>query len=58
MWHVASGCESNGCVEVANVPDGRVAVRDSKDRTGPTLVLTPGQWDEFLSSVRAGEFDR
>ena len=46
-----------GCVEAAFLADGRVAIRDSKDRDGPTLVYTPRAWDAFLSGAREGEFD-
>jgi Domain of unknown function (DUF397) len=37
-----------------NLP-GIVAVRDSKDRNGPILVLTSAQWREFTAGIRAGE---
>jgi Domain of unknown function (DUF397) len=47
---------TNGCVEVAFV-DGRVAVRDSKDWSGPILVFTPFEWGAFLSGVRDAEFE-
>jgi len=59
VWHKSTRSGGNGgdCVEVAvNLP-GIVAVRDSKDRTGGTLVFTPAQWTAFLDGVRAGEFD-
>ncbi|ABD12064.1 DUF397 domain-containing protein [Frankia sp. CcI156] len=44
------------CVEVAQV-DEVVAVRDSKDPTGPVLVFTPDEWAAFLAGVRDGEFN-
>jgi len=45
------------CVEVAtNLPDV-VAVRDSKNRDGGTLVFAPSEWAAFLSGVRDGAFD-
>jgi hypothetical protein len=37
-------------------PSGR-AVRDSKDREGPVLVLTPDEWPAFTAGVRGGDFD-
>ncbi|MFE5288034.1 DUF397 domain-containing protein [Nocardia sp. NPDC056611] len=46
------------CVEVAFVEQGHVAVRDSKDRTGPAFVFTPAEWDAFTGGVRRGVFDR
>ncbi|GAA2415691.1 DUF397 domain-containing protein [Streptomyces glaucosporus] len=36
------------CVEVASCP-GTVHVRDSKDREGPRLTVTPEAWSRFLS---------
>jgi hypothetical protein len=47
----------NNCVEVAQLTDG-VAVRDSKDRSGPALLFTPAEWDAFLAGAKDGEFDR
>ncbi|WP_075733977.1 DUF397 domain-containing protein [Streptomyces acidiscabies] len=39
------------CVEVAwNVP-GVVAVRDSKNPTGPLLHLTPSTWTSLLKAL-------
>jgi hypothetical protein len=52
-----SGSNGGGCVEVARNLPGIVAVRDSKDREGPALVFTLGEWRAFLDGVRADEFD-
>jgi hypothetical protein len=57
-WVKSSLSFSNGnCVEVANLPDGRVGVRHSKSTMGPILRFTPGEWHAFLGGVRNGEFD-
>jgi hypothetical protein len=57
-WVKSSLSFSNSnCVEVANLPDGGIGVRDSKDSEGPVLRFTPGEWDAFLGGVRNGEFD-
>jgi hypothetical protein len=58
-WHKSSfsGGNGGGCVEVARNLPGVVAVRDSKDREGPALVLTPDAWRTFLDRVRAAELD-
>ncbi len=48
----------NGCVEVAFLPDGGVAVRDTKDRSLPPHRYTAAEWDAFVAGVHAGEFDR
>ena len=45
-----SGSEAN-CVEVA-LRD-HVAVRDTKDRTGPVLRFTPAAWREFAGYIKA-----
>ena len=45
-----------GCVEVG-VAGGRLLVRDTKNREGAVLSFTPQEWDAFVRSVRAGEFD-
>jgi hypothetical protein len=58
-WIKSSLSFSNSnCVEVANLPDNGIGVRDSKDTQGPMLRFTPGEWDAFLGGVRNGEFDR
>jgi len=49
--------EEQTCVETAFLADGSVAVRDSKDRSGPALVYTRGEWAAFLSGAKGGEFD-
>ena len=58
LWKKSSRSAGNGaCVEVAMTADG-VAVRDSKDRTGPVLNFAGESWDEFLAAVREGQYDR
>ena len=47
----------NGCVEVAFLVDGGVAVRDTKDRTRPAHLFAPRVWDAFVAATRAGRFD-
>jgi hypothetical protein len=48
---------SSGCVEVSRLPDGGIALRDSKDPELPPHHFTPAEWTAFLAGVRAGEFD-
>jgi Domain of unknown function (DUF397) len=55
-WRKSTRSGSNGCVEVAFSSD-RIAVRDSKDRSGPVLTFTPTEWEAFVGGVRDGEFD-
>jgi hypothetical protein len=46
-WRKSSRSGSNACVEVAFV-EGGVAVRDSKDRSGPVLRFTHKEWESFV----------
>ena len=51
-----SGPNCDNCVEVAFVADV-IAVRDSKNPTGPVLVFTSDEWDAFVGGAKDGEFD-
>ena len=50
-----SGPQGN-CVEVAKLPDGGVAVRNSRFTEGPALVFTKAEIEAFLGGVQDGEF--
>ena len=52
----SNGSGGNNCVEVAFL-DTAVAVRDSKDPSGPALLFSSATWTEFVNSAKAGEFD-
>jgi hypothetical protein len=57
-WRKSSYSGNGGnCVEVASNRTGVVAVRDSKDKTGPALGFPPEAWSEFLQRIKLGEFD-
>jgi hypothetical protein len=59
VWKKSSRSNGNGgsnCVEVAQL-GAAVAVRDSKNPTGPALVFTRPEWVAFVGGVRDGEFD-
>jgi hypothetical protein len=56
-WIKSSLSFSNGnCVEVAKMPDGLVAIRNSKVRK-PVLKFTPDEWEAFIAGASNGEFD-
>ncbi|MBQ0988055.1 DUF397 domain-containing protein [Streptomyces sp. F63] len=48
-----SGSDGDHCVEVASCP-GTVHVRDSKDKAGPQLALSPAAWAAFVSYAARG----
>ncbi|KIR65500.1 DUF397 domain-containing protein [Micromonospora harpali] len=49
-WRKSSRSGDEGaCVEMAVVP-GAVAVRDSKDPTGPALLFPPTAWAAFAAA--------
>ncbi|WP_045875855.1 DUF397 domain-containing protein [Pseudofrankia sp. DC12] len=58
VWRKSSysGGTGGNCVEVATLPDGGRAVRDSKDPDGLTLRFTAAEWTAFLAAAREGEF--
>lgn len=57
-WHKSSlSADTGNCVEVAHLPDGATAVRDSKHPDAAHLTFAPGEWVAFTEGVKAGEFD-
>lgn len=56
-WQKARASNSGGCVELAPLPDGGVAVRDSKHRDEGMLAFTRVEWAAFLDGMAKGEFD-
>ncbi|WP_214415212.1 DUF397 domain-containing protein [Sphaerisporangium fuscum] len=59
QWFKAQASTSaNGCVEVAHLPDGGVAVRHSREPDAEVIRYTAFEWDCFLDGVKKGEFDR
>ncbi|PZT76721.1 MULTISPECIES: DUF397 domain-containing protein [unclassified Streptomyces] len=51
-----SGNQGN-CVEVAGLPGGGRAVRDSKDTSGPFLAFTETEWRAFINGTRTEGFN-
>lgn len=56
MWRkaTASGGQGN-CVEITDLPNGAVAVRDSKNPGLKPLRFTAPEWAAFRSGVLSGE---
>ncbi|MGW1888402.1 DUF397 domain-containing protein [Streptomyces sp. NPDC001970] len=57
-WIKSSHSNATGnCVELAALPDGQVAVRNSRDPKGPALVYTRDEVEAFVAGARGGDFD-
>jgi hypothetical protein len=50
-WHKSSYSRQNNgdCVEIAALPNGEIAIRDSKHTSGPALRVPPQAWSAFVS---------
>ncbi len=56
-WRTSTYSASSGdCVEVAGLADDGWAVRDSKNPTGPALIVASSAWAAFTTGVRDDEF--
>ncbi|MYY02266.1 MULTISPECIES: DUF397 domain-containing protein [unclassified Streptomyces] len=53
-WRRSSYSNSNGgeCVEISDDFPGIVPVRDSKNPTGPALVVRAAAWNGFVASLK------
>jgi hypothetical protein len=51
-----SGPTGGNCVEVAFLPGGGVAMRNSRYPGGPALIFTTAEWDAFLDGAAEGDF--
>jgi hypothetical protein len=59
QWEKSFASEPNGgnCVEVNMGSTGLVGVRDTKLQASPVFVFDEGEWEAFLTGVKAGQFD-
>lgn len=63
LWRRSTRSGQNGgsCVEVGFPATAAradtIGLRDSKDPTGPVLLLAPGHWRTFIAGVHSGQFD-
>jgi hypothetical protein len=58
-YHKSTRSTGTGnCVEVAALPGGHRAVRDSKHPTGPVLTFPGSEWATFTASLLAPAYQR
>jgi hypothetical protein len=57
-WQKSWHSNPNGaCVELAALPGGEFAMRNSRFPTGPVLLYTRAEITAFLAGAKDGEFD-
>jgi hypothetical protein len=56
QWRHAGGTEDAG-VELARLPDGQIAVRNSADPDGPALIYTRAEIEALIGGAQDGDFD-
>jgi hypothetical protein len=58
VWRKSSYSGADGgCVEVASRFPEFVAVRDSKDATGPRLAFSLSEWGRFTGELKSNEYE-
>jgi hypothetical protein len=57
-WRKSTRSNNGGaCVEVATNLPGTVAIRDSKNPTGPKLIVASDQWQAFIRGLKNGHIN-
>ena len=57
-WRKSTASNPNGdCVELALLPAGEIAIRNSRGPRGSALIYTRAEIVAFLEGAKAGEFD-
>ncbi|SEB65829.1 protein of unknown function [Streptomyces sp. 2224.1] len=53
-WRKSSYSNVNGgdCIEIADGVPGVVPVRDSKDPSGPAIMIPAASWDAFVAALK------
>ncbi|MFJ8581677.1 DUF397 domain-containing protein [Micromonospora sp. NPDC093277] len=57
-WRKSTRSQTSNCVEVAPLRNGpaAVALRDSKDPSGPVLLFNRAGWLGFIAGAKNGQF--
>ena len=56
QWRLAGGGHGSG-VEMAKLPDGQIAVRNSADPDGPALIYPRAEIEALIGGAQDGDFD-
>jgi hypothetical protein len=57
-WRKSRHSNPNGsCVEVAGLPSGLLAIRNSRDPWGPALIYSADGIAAFIRAAKEGHFD-
>ena len=57
-WRKSSASNPSGnCVELAELGDGAIGLRNSRYPAGPILVSTREEVAAFIRGIQSGEFD-
>ena len=58
QWRISSFSGNNGtCVEVAALPDGHIAVRNSTHPDDAVTLFTRAEMNHWIKGIKAGELD-
>ncbi|PWI41692.1 DUF397 domain-containing protein [Streptomyces sp. ICBB 8177] len=58
VWKKSARSNPGGnCVEVAALPQGGFAVRNSRHPEGPALIYTRAEIEAFIGGAKDGDFD-
>jgi hypothetical protein len=58
VWRKSKASNPSGsCVEVAKLPSGEIAVRNSRHPAGPALIYLRAEMAAFVVGAKNGEFD-
>jgi hypothetical protein len=58
VWRKSRNSNPSGnCVELARLPGGDIAVRNSRHPAGPALIYTTAEITAFIQGARDGDFD-
>ena len=57
-WRTSSFSGNNGtCVQIATLPDGRIAVRNSNHPEDAVVLFTRAEINAWINRIKTGELD-